>query len=133
MTALGNPTRKTVETVTIPIEDGPILSPFRWDTNPNVRRQIVKAVASRQSDDSVLRKWYVRFQYRKLKKDGSFSVIGDGWLSSWDREELVRPEISDCLRLVCDRVGIASHELHNYEDIVEQVRAEIQREGHDDA
>ena len=128
MTQLGDLTRRTVETVSVPIDDGPILSPFSWDRNQAVRRQIVAATAKRQTDDGVMRKWRIDLRYRKLKKDGTFAAVGDGSIGAWNHKELERPEVAECLLLVCDRVGIAAVELHDFADIVQEMRDEIQRE-----
>ena len=117
--------RKTTETVSMGIDDGPILTPFSWDRNPNVRRQIVGAVATRQDHhNGDLRKWRVDLRYRKLKKDGGFAAIGAGSLGAWNHEELERPEVAECLLLVCDRVGILAEELHDFADIVQDMRDE---------
>ena len=128
MTRLADLTCKTLETVSMAIEDGPILNPFSWDRNPNVRRQIVGAVASRQTNDGVLRKWHVDLRYRKLKKDGSFAAVGAGSIGAWNREELARPWVAECLRLVCDRVAIAADELYDYGDILQEVRDEVAKD-----
>jgi len=112
----------TVETVSMSIVDGPILSPFSWDRNRAVRRQIVGATAKRQRYDGQLMKWRVDLRYRKVKKDGDFAAVGAGSLGAWSYDEWSRPEIAECLLMVCDRVGIAACELYTFADIVQDAR-----------